>query len=321
MKIDDITENIISNLGTHLKSSTPNHSISEIYDYAVLPPGKVFRPLLVWSIFSDFGKTNLAESIKDINSPHNLFSAFVETHHAYTLVHDDLPCMDDDDERRGKASTHKKYGEWKALLVGDGLINASYGMLSQIQANNIMSAFRFSTWCLGPKGLIQGQVLDLAEEMTINFESLILTHQNKTARLMQTALVGSFLILDEVQDKGINRYNTSKDLFRLGHSIGVLFQILDDLTELVEEEISSHEQAVNPWLRFKEECFQELTSGLSKVYEILEKYEMKHLNEILGLYFKKIDTILRPNLKNVESHVKTDLMPVMSLLERIHVRN
>ena len=194
-------------------------------------------------------------------------------------------------------------------------------MLSQIQAKNIMTAFKFSSWCLGPKGLIQGQVLDLAEEMTINFENLILTHQNKTARLMQTALVGSFLILDDVQDKGSNRYRTSKDLFRLGHNIGVLFQILDDLTELIDEEISAHELAVNPWLRFKEDCFKELTSGLSKVYETLEEYEMKHLNEMLGLYFKKIDSILRPNLKTVESHVKMDLVPVMSLLERIHVRD
>ena len=127
-ELDSIQDEISQNLKLHLKQCIPNQLMKEVYEYCVLPPGKLFRPKLVYAIAKDLSeKTNL-----QITQNHKYLASFVEVHHAYTLVHDDLPCMDDDDFRRGKPSAHKAYGEWKALLAGDGLLNVSYELLSKL---------------------------------------------------------------------------------------------------------------------------------------------------------------------------------------------
>jgi geranylgeranyl pyrophosphate synthase len=314
---EQFLKDIANNIEILLNKTLPKHEISDVYRYAVLPPGKAFRPQLIWSTLKDFSPESFTKEFQNNNSNFHYFSAFIETHHAYTLVHDDLPCMDDDDIRRGKPATHKKYGEWQALLVGDGLLNVSYRLLSKINCQQFHNLFKFCSWCIGAKGLIQGQVLDLSEEMTINFDNLVLTHQLKTARLMQVALVGSYLLLDDDQTQGHNRLSKAKMLFKLGHAIGVVFQLLDDLTELVDEEISKHEQAVNPWLRFKEECSTELTNELQKIVNIIEENKLENLKLTMGLYFGKINNILGASQTIVEKHVQTDLLPVMTLLKRI----
>jgi len=314
---DNLLNCISENLENLLNSTLPNHEISDVYRYAVLPPGKAFRPQLVWSTVKDFAPVLFQNELKNPNSNFHYFSSFVEVHHAYTLVHDDLPCMDDDDIRRGKASTHKKFGEWKALLVGDGLLNASYRLLSKVDCELYRELLKFSSWCVGANGLIHGQVLDLSEEMTLNFENLVLTHQLKTARLMQVSLVGAYLILNKDQIQDSNRYQMAKTLFRLGHHIGVVFQLLDDLTELVDEEISEHEKAVNPWLRFREQCDEELKQGLSELVKIIENNQLENIKETMSLYFGKINKIIGPSRPVIEKHVQTDLVPVMTLLQRI----
>ncbi len=313
----DLLDSININIEILLNKTLPNHKIANVYRYAVLPPGKAFRPQLVWSTLKDFAPELYNQELNNPNSNFHLFGAFVELHHAYTLIHDDLPCMDDDDIRRGKPSTHTKFGEWQALLAGEGLLNSSYRLLSKIKCDQFQNLFKFCSWSIGAKGLIQGQVLDLSEEMTLNFKNLVLTHQLKTARLMQVSLVGAFLMLNLDQVKVKTHFKMAKTLFRLGHHIGVVFQLLDDLTELIDEEISEHEKAVNPWLRFKDECHQELHLGLESMIEIIETNELKSIKETMSIYFSKINKTLVPSKNIVEKHVKTDLLPVMTLLQRI----
>ena len=168
---------------TYLKSAIkhelllclPKHQSAEFYNYALFPTGKLFRSKLI----SAFSKDH---NLNTITNNQILLCSSIEAHHTYTLLHDDLPCMDDDDERRGKPSTHIKFGEWQSLLTGDGLLNISYRLLSKIQSRNLNTILSIYSHALGPKGLIHGQVLDLSEEMNNNFSTLLLTHELKTAR-------------------------------------------------------------------------------------------------------------------------------------------
>ena len=162
------TSEISRQLTLHLNAQIPRGEFGEIYRYSVLPAGKLFRPSLVWALALD-----LEENIRqDKGSNHAYLASAVEIHHAYTLVHDDLPCMDDDDMRRGKPSVHKAFGQWGALLAGDGLLNVSYGLLSNITSPNLGKVLKIFAKFLGPQGLIQGQANDLSGEISKSFENL-----------------------------------------------------------------------------------------------------------------------------------------------------
>jgi geranylgeranyl pyrophosphate synthase len=306
MKIDQLQKDIESRLEEHLKKLLPKHSIKEAYLYASLPPGKLFRPLLSAGVFlfHNPGKENLYKHNKSCPT---MLASFLELHHAYTLVHDDMPCMDDDDMRRGKLSTHKKFGQWQALLVGDGLLGASWRLLSQIKHKSLSPYFSYASWCLGPKGLLQGQVLDLSEEMTLSFENLIETHKLKTARLIQASLVGGYMLGDDPNMK------TAKAYHRLGESIGISFQLLDDLTELTEP-LGEHEKKVNPWIWAGPKSRTALIESLNLVTKLVPK-EAILLQEILALYFKGIGKKIGSNKDPLKEFINAEeLRPIISLL-------
>lgn len=286
MNIDQ-TRNILSNtlkeiLELHLprvKTKSPGN-INEVYEYSLFPTGKLFRPLLVWALEKDLaGKSDFSKL-----SDHGLLAASVEFHHTYSLLHDDLPSMDNDTLRRGKPCAHLAFNEWKALLAGDGLLNCSYQTLSKIKSNRLPKIFKLMGGLLGTKGLIQGQVLDLSGEMTQDFSALLETHKLKTARLIQFSLLSSFLLIESKKIRFM-------DLYRLGHRMGIVFQLLDDLTELTDLNVSAHERAVNPWFNFKEQTLIELTEGLRIIRNILNKHELSNLKLVIGDYFKSIEKI------------------------------
>jgi geranylgeranyl pyrophosphate synthase len=292
----------------------PHHQISEIYDWALFPAGKLFRPKLAYAIYSDLTKN---DSLKNLDSL-LYFASALECHHAYSLVHDDLPSMDNDEFRRGKLSVHKKFGEWKAILVGDGLLNISYQFISKTNLKNhssfLLSLFSHS---LGPKGLIHGQVLDLSLEMRESFQKTILTHQLKTARLIQISLVGAAIISFDQQNLNIkNKSNDLKNMWRLGENLGILFQLLDDLSELSENELSLHEIDVNPWLKNATETMVETKNRLIKLQKILNEQNFTTLNKILHEYFQKMNNHFK-KYQNA-THLKSiDLIPLMTLIDNI----
>ncbi len=307
MKIDQLQKYIEAHLEVHLRKMLPKHSISEAYLYASLPPGKLFRPLLSAGVFL-FHNPDQVNEFEDHHSAPSKLASFLELHHAYTLVHDDMPCMDDDDMRRGKPSTHKKFGEWQALLVGDGLLGASWQLLSQIKHKDLLTYFNYATWCLGPKGLLQGQVLDLSEEMTLSFNNLIETHKLKTARLIQASLVGGYLLSTEPNIK------TAKAYHRLGEALGISFQLLDDLTELTES-LGEHEKKVNPWIWANSEAKTSLIENLNLVTKLVPK-EAALLQEILSMYFAGIGKKIGPNMDPLNQFISDeDLGPIISLLK------
>ena len=311
MEIKTIIEELSDNLKRHISTEVYDDFFSDAYNYSLFPAGKLFRPLLVWSIAQDFSKdANFSED-------HARLASFVESHHTYTLIHDDMPCMDDDDMRRGRLSTHKKFGQWQALLAGDGLLNASYSILSKLESNNFKHVLNYSTWALGPKGLILGQALDLSGKMTESFTDLVLTHKLKTARLIQTSLVCSFLLIDEESIKIKSDLKMLKELHKLGEHMGVAFQLLDDLCELVDEQLSEHEQEVNPWARFTQECLNTLSFALNYIENYFNEKETANLRFIYGLYLKKIKTLIAGSELNIENHIKSDLGPILSTLDSL----
>jgi geranylgeranyl pyrophosphate synthase len=310
--------NLIENILTyHLSRSLPHHKISEVYYYASLPGGKFFRPHLVWSIFQDLNPSQFEKTLNDsstsLNSNHALLASAVELHHTYTLLHDDLPCMDNDLERRGKPCTHIAYGEWQALLAGDGLLNISYQLLAKVKNNTrAFDLFKFFSWALGPKGLIHGQVLDLSHEMTNDFSTLLRTHELKTARLIQVSILGSALLA--LPEKNSIK---EKKLWKYSRLLGVNFQLIDDLSELNTKELSEHEMDVNPWIHFPLETYNETLKGLKNFSELSQELGLKNTDKIVFEYYKKMLTLIEPNVEVISGHLKgkLDLVPVVLIMK------
>jgi len=293
----------------YLNQCLPRHSFADVYKYGVLPAGKLFRPKLALASFNDSSRDQAA-----YNEDLWKLCTALEIHHAYTLIHDDLPAMDDDDMRRGQLSTHKKFGQWQAILAGDGLSIASFRLLSRITHPSAQLLSQISAHALGPKGLIQGQALDLSHEMNLSFENLLKTHELKTARLIQLSLVGGALLATpKVETKSL------KQLWRLGYAVGVSFQLLDDLLELCDETLSQHEKDINPWPKLTAKC----SNKTQKLFKTVDQMASKNIKNELALYYKKTLEAALKGQKNIETHIRDNnqLQPVMSLLNILSKTN
>jgi|GEM_PF-433587 geranylgeranyl pyrophosphate synthase len=299
------------NLELQLKTHLPNNEFSDISTYGVLPPGKLFRPLLAAYTYAHYmGNQRLNSEISNPRSAISYFCSGLEIHHAYTLMHDDLPCMDNDDMRRGKASAHVKYGEWRALLAADGLINTSYSLWSKMDHSKMQTILQLSSWCLGPRGLILGQAFDLSEQMKESFDKLIWTHQLKTGRLIQLSILGAALLSDQ------NQYSEYKILRRFSEALGLAFQLIDDLTELCDEKLSEHEKEVNPWPKNFKQTYERTLRELSKVENNTDLLTSLKLSR----YFGQMEQKLSDNEDFVLNHLQknaTQLRPLMSVLKRL----
>lgn len=277
-------------LSIHLEENLTEHDFSEVLRYAVLPAGKLFRSQLVYALSHD---------LKSHTEAHEFFASSIEIHHSYTLIHDDLPSMDNDDIRRGKASTHKRFGEWKAILAGDALLALSFGLLAEIAHPQLNKLIRLYHNFTGNSGLILGQVLDL-ENKTRNLEDVLIIHTLKTARLIQLSLMGSNILSSSQM--------TEEDCSSLGLSIGILFQLIDDLTELAED-FNDHEKDINPFLRFnQEEVCKVIEDEFIKMNIILKNQNLPNTQNIINNYMLKMNQTILSGEKNIKKHLPEALM-------------
>lgn len=325
MWIDTTREHLREQIKYNLLRCLPKGDdfYNEIYRYAVLPGGKLFRPTLAMAVAVDHG---LETDKLSPRSNHSLLASFLELHHAYTLVHDDLPCMDDDDYRRGRPSLHRKFSEWQALLIGDGLQSAGHYLISQIDGEEASTIQRIATWALGPKGLIRGQFMDLSarfsgiENSGLNY--IVEVHKQKTGRMIQLSLSCSCLLLYHLPPA--ERRKLARDMWRLGESLGLIFQLLDDLSELAEDIPDKREVAINPWVQ---NYSPELISLLSEhLYNIKNRVDPKEghskSRELGGVIFNHLTKCLQ-NIEskrgNISHHLGGDekLIPVVMLLKSI----
>ncbi len=277
---------------TALQKSSHNPGLSEVMEYAVFPAGKLFRPRLVEALALDLNK--------ELTSNHLHLASAIELHHAYTLVHDDLPAMDNDLIRRGKASTHAHFGEWKAILAGDALLIASFNELLNIDHKNYREIQKLMTWATGAKGLIEGQFRDLLADGNLNFQEVVRIHELKTGRLIQLATLGTYLLTKS------QTYRQKMDFLRLGREIGVSFQLLDDLSELSSSDVSPHEKAINPFISNTERALRELRHSHLKLTAILFKHRLDHAERMLQDYFKKSQDLLIEEFLTIENNIGKD---------------
>lgn len=185
--------------------------IFEAMRYSTLDGGKRIRAALCF--LGAYGSEELALPA----------ACAVEMIHAYSLIHDDLPCMDNDDFRRGKPSCHKAYGEAVALLAGDALIAKAFEVLAT-QENNALLAVKELAQASGAQGMVGGQVLDLlSENKAIGSDQLKTIHAKKTGVLISTSLKLGALAAD--------RKELLPQLTTYGEKIGLLFQITDDILD------------------------------------------------------------------------------------------
>ncbi|MFL5783536.1 MAG: polyprenyl synthetase family protein [Bacteriovoracaceae bacterium] len=273
-------------LSEAIHSSVIHPGLREIMDYAVLPAGKLFRPRLVEAIALDLNNK--------LSDDHVHLASAIELHHAYTLVHDDLPAMDNDLVRRGKPSTHAQFGEWKAILAGDALLIASFEELMKVKSAKIRELHRLFSWCTGGKGLILGQYLDLGSLGKVSTEEVVRIHELKTARLIQVAVAGAALISQ-------NKF--SRPYFRLGRDIGVTFQLLDDLNELTVKDLSPHEKEINPFLLNRTLAMDSFCRSYSNLRDHMKKEKLDHLNGMLENYFEDNRKALVSGLPMIEAHL------------------
>ncbi len=189
--------------------------------YSLLGGGKRVRPFLVNECARILGATR-AQSMP--------LACALEMVHTYSLIHDDLPCMDDDDLRRGKPTNHKVFGYANALLAGDALLTSAFGVIAdakELCAEARIDAVRVLSRSAGECGMIGGQIIDLAgETRTLKFDTLLKLHTLKTARLMECAVKLGALSAgyDEQSEQ-------SKMLTEYARCIGIAFQVVDDVLD------------------------------------------------------------------------------------------
>ena len=187
--------------------------------YGMFPGGKKIRS----KIIIDIGKIFNLDYKKLIQ-----VAAAVECIHAYSLIHDDLPCMDNDNLRRGKLSTHKKYGESTAILAGNSLLTIAFEILSdekfKINISTRIKLINSISKCSGHSGIAGGQYLDLNfEKKSISIKNIEIMQIKKTGRLFSFCCMAPAIMA--------NKLNNLKKMEKIGEKIGLLFQIVDDLID------------------------------------------------------------------------------------------
>lgn len=220
--LDDVARELDAGLDALLPDSDgPDVRLCEAMRYAVLGPGKRLRPFLVLEIGRLF----------DVNRGRLLrAAAAIECVHTYSLVHDDLPCMDDDDLRRGRPTVHKEFDEATAVLAGDGLLTFAFELLAdpethpdgRVRADLVLALARAS----GAQGMVGGQMIDLACENTAVDETIVTRlQQMKTGALIACACeLGAIL--------GHARNEAMHAVQGYAHDLGLAFQIADDLLDV-----------------------------------------------------------------------------------------
>lgn len=224
LEFENIMKNDISLVNTRLvdllpKCSNGQNEVVEAMKYSLVNGGKRLRPILCL----EFAKACGGDRFDALD-----FACAVEYVHTYSLIHDDLPCMDDDDMRRGNPSCHKKFGEATALLAGDALLTHSFQIVADCDLNDskIARACALLAQNAGVQGMVGGQVIDLKyESETPDLRQLLSVHRLKTGALISAAcLLGCIAAAaDEGKIAAASAF---------AYDLGVAFQIKDDILDV-----------------------------------------------------------------------------------------
>jgi geranylgeranyl diphosphate synthase type II len=220
----DRKELVDSFFRTYFRDQRRPAVLQEAMLYSLFAGGKRIRPILAMAAYEACGR-NAAEIVP--------YAATLELIHTYSLIHDDLPAMDDDDLRRGKPTNHKVYGEAVAILAGDALLTEAFCILSDpsfcpsVRHDDLLAASREIAFASGRQGMVAGQVQDmLSENAEPDGETLDFIHRHKTAALISAS----------VKAGGVLSGSKEKETVALagyGEKIGHAFQVIDDILDVV----------------------------------------------------------------------------------------
>lgn len=214
--IDEYLKKII------IEKDNPQKIIYEAMNYSLLSGGKRLRPVLLIGAYEIF-RNDIHKALP--------YACAMEMIHTYSLIHDDLPAMDNDDYRRGKLSNHKKFGEANAILAGDALLNKAFETCLDAAINsnseNSLKALRVIAESSGTEGMIGGQVVDMEGAVNItSIEDLKYMYSLKTGAIIKSSIKAGAILAGSAQEE-------IKALEIYAEKIGIAFQIEDDILDVV----------------------------------------------------------------------------------------
>ncbi|HLK56453.1 MAG TPA: farnesyl diphosphate synthase [Chthonomonadaceae bacterium] len=199
--------------------------LHEAMRYSVLAPGKRLRPTLVIAA---------AEAVGGQEADVMPTACALECVHVFSLIHDDLPCMDNDDYRRGRLTNHKVYGEALALLAGDALLTLAFQLIAEnvatVPADRVLPTLRLVSEASGTWGMVGGQVVDMdSQGQEVTPETLQYIHAHKTGALLTASVLSGALLAgaDSAQTESLRAY---------GQHTGLAFQIADDILDVTGDQ-------------------------------------------------------------------------------------
>ena len=256
-------------LKKELKELSYPETIAKGMEYAILNGGKRLRPFLLF-VTLELLNEDIKKGIKS--------AIALEMIHSYSLVHDDLPALDNDDYRRGKLTTHKVFGEAEGILIGDSLLTYAFYVLSQknlkfLSSEQIVKIISKTSEYAGINGMIGGQMIDIeSENKKINLETLKYIHIHKTGKLIKLPIEIACIIANVEKDK-------KEVLEEYADLIGLAFQVKDDILDVegtfedlgkpVGSDIDLH-KATYPSILGMEESKKILNDTVEKAKEIIK---------------------------------------------------
>ena len=267
-------------LKKELKELSYPETIAKGMEYAVLNGGKRLRPFLLFTTLELLNE-NISKGVKS--------AIALEMIHSYSLVHDDLPALDNDDYRRGKLTTHKVFGEAEGILIGDSLLTYAFYVLSQknlefLSSEQIVKIISKTSEYAGINGMIGGQMIDIeSENRKIDLETLKYIHSHKTGKLIKLPIEIACIIANVEKDK-------REFLEEYADLIGIAFQVKDDILDVegtfeelgkpVGSDIDLH-KATYPSILGMEESKKILNDTIEKAKEIIKNKFGEKKGEIL----------------------------------------
>lgn len=251
-----------------INAYTTHEELKESMLYSINAGGKRIRPLIVLATVKAFQK--------ELSLPVYQTAGALEMIHTYSLIHDDLPAMDDDDLRRGKPTNHKVFGEALAILAGDGLLTGAFQLLSEtiLDSTETVLLIQLLAKAAGTGGMVAGQAGDMAaEKQHVSLDELKIIHRGKTGALLTYAFVAGGILANQTK-------YVIELLKKLGGHIGLAFQIRDDLLDIVSstEELGKQvgqdeksDKSTYPALLGVEGAKQSLVDELSQAEDTIQQ--------------------------------------------------
>ena len=258
-ELDTYVKKIDAALEGYLKpADNPQKKIYEAMAYSVFAGGKRLRPILL------FEACRICGGRETDAMP---FACALEMIHTYSLIHDDLPAMDNDDLRRGKPTSHIKFGEAIAILAGDALLNKAFEIMARSKSEHALEAIRIIADSSGTEGMIGGQIVDIESEGNeIDLDTLRYLHSLKTGAIIRSACVAGAVV-------GGGDADAVRAMDEFAINLGIAFQIRDDILDVTGDEAelgkpigSDKEQGKNTYVSLL---------GLEKSEELVEEYSAR----------------------------------------------